>query len=303
MPEAKTPATPARATHVYKVADGRGIEADVIGASVGGRKPAVMWIHGGGLIFGSRTTSPPPQFLRSLVERGFVVVSVDHRLAPEAKLPDIVADVGDAWRWLRDVGPDRFGIDSERMAMAGGSAGAYLSLLGGYLFAPRPRALASFWGYGDITAPWEAEPSGHYRQYDLVTREEAYASLSASVVPDPSVDVDRSCFYLYCRQEGKWLEEVTAHDPCEGNRWFDPYCPIRNLSADFPPTILVHGTADTDVPHEESEKLAVSLARHGVEHRFISLADIGHGFAGARPEDVEAVEAEVAEFLHAKLIS
>jgi len=83
--------------------------------------------------------------------------------------------VRDAWRWLHDVGPRRFGIDPARVAIAGGSAGAYLALMAGYLFEPHPRAIASFWGYGDITASWEAEPSAHYRQMELVTRAAADA--------------------------------------------------------------------------------------------------------------------------------
>ena len=245
--------------------------------------------------------SPRGPFLRALLERDFVVVSIDHRLAPETKLPGIVEDVCDAWRWIHDVGPRRFGIDSSRMALAGGSAGAYLSLLAGYLFEPQPRALASFWGYGDITASWETDPSAHYRQMELVTREDAHASLSAPAVQDPAVGVDRSCFYLYCRQQGKWLEEVTAHDSREDDAWFDRYCPIRNVTSDFPPTVLVHGEVDTDVPHAESARLAARLADAGVKHRFISLAGVGHGFAGARPEEAEATEAAVADFLCAQL--
>jgi acetyl esterase/lipase len=291
----------ARDTHVYKVVEGRQLEADVIGANFGASKPCVVWIHGGGLIFGSRKASPRGPFLQRLLDRDFVIVSIDHRLAPETKLPGIVEDVRDAWRWIHDVGPDRFGIDPDRIAMAGGSAGAYLSLLAGYLFEPRPRALASFWGYGDITASWEADPSAHYRQMDLVTREEAHASLGASPVQDPGVGIDRSSFYLYCRQQGKWLEEVTAHDPRGDDAWFDRYCPIRNVAPEFPATVLVHGEADTDVPHAESARLAARFAEAGVKHQFISLAGIGHGFAGARPDEVEAAETAVAEFLRAQL--
>src|SRR5258705_4996068 len=279
-----------RVTHAYKVVDGRAVEADVIGACPGASKPCVVWIHGGGLIFGSRKTSPRGPFLQALLERDFVIVSIDHRLAPETKLPDIVEDVRDAWRWIHDVGPGRFGIDPVRVAMAGGSAGAYLSLVAGYLFDPRPRVLASFWGYGDITAPWEADPSAHYRQMDLVTREDADTSLRAPPVPDPAVSVDRSSFYLYCRQQGKWLEEVTAHDPREDNAWFDRYCPIRNVAPGYPPTVLVHGEVDTDVPHAESARLAARFAEVGVNHRFISLPGVGHGFAAARPEEIEATE-------------
>lgn len=92
--------------------------------------------------------SPRAPLLQALLERDFVIVSVDHRLAPETKLPDIVEDVRDAWCWIHDVGPGRFGIDSTRVAMGDGSVGAYLSLVAGYLFEPRPRALASFRGYG-----------------------------------------------------------------------------------------------------------------------------------------------------------
>jgi acetyl esterase/lipase len=295
-------APPVRETQVYKVIDGHALEADVIGACPGASKPCLVWIHGGGLIFGWRKTSPRPAFVSALLEHGFVVVSIDHRLAPETKLPGIVDDVRDAWRWVHEVGPAQFGIDPARLVLAGASAGAYLSLLGGQLLTPQPRALASFWGYGDITAPWEAEPSAYYRQMDLVTRDEALASLSAPPVQDPKLGVDRSCFYLYCRQQGAWLAEVTARKPTIDAAWFDRYCPIRMLDARSPPTVLVHGEDDKDVPHEESVRLAARLDELAVPHRFISLAGVGHGFAGARPGEPEATEQAVLAFLCEQLV-
>lgn len=302
------PATPAhaadaRATHIYKRVGAAAIEADVIGATPGAAKPCVVWIHGGGLIFGSRKASPRASLLRALLERDVVVVSIDHRLAPEAKLTDIVLDVRDAWRWVHDVGPERFGIDPSRIAIAGASAGAYLGLMAGCLFEPRPRAVASFWGYGDITAAWEAEPSPHYRTMDLVTREAAVAALAAPQPQGSAAETDRSLFYLYCRQTGQWLHEVTAHDPRDDPAWFDRTCPIRMLTARFPPTVLVHGTDDSDVPHDESARLAARLAELGVEHRFISLPGVGHGFSGAALQDALAAEDAVARFLQAQLLA
>lgn len=289
-----------RDTHAYRVVDGRPLEADVIGASPGTRKPCVVWIHGGGLIFGSRTISPRASLLEAFLERDFVVVSIDHRLAPETKLAAIVEDVREAWRWVHEAGPERFGIDPERVTIAGASSGAYLSLLAGGLFEPRPRAVASLFGFGDITAPWEADPSAYYRAMELVTGEEALASLSAPPSQDPAAGNDRSAFYLYCRQQGAWLAEVTGHDPRSENAWFDAYCPLRMVSKAFAPTILVHGTLDDDVPHEESARLAAGFEAAGVEHRFVSLPGVGHGFAGAEQEEAEAVEREVADFLRAR---
>lgn len=286
-----------RESRVYKIVEGQSLSVDVVGARAGSSRPAVLWIHGGGLIFGSRSVSPRDSLLQVLLKQDLVVVSIDHRLAPETKLPAIVEDVRDAWRWLHDIGCPDFGVAPDRIAVAGASAGAYLALMAGYMAEPRPRAIASFFGYGDITAPWEANPSEHYRTMDLVTRADALASLAAPAIRDPALGIDRSVFYLYCRQQGVWLANVTARDPQVDPSWFDPYCPVRNVTAAFPPTILVHGTRDDDVPHDESARLAARLADCGVEHRFISLPGVGHGFAGAPAADVAAVEASVAEFL------
>ena len=292
---------PNRETYVYKAVADCEIKVDVIGASPGASKPCVIWIHGGGLIFGSRTTSPRPTFLEALLQRGFVVASIDHRLAPETKLPAIVEDVHDAWHWTRDQGSRLLGIDSARVGMAGGSSGAYLALMSGYSVRPGPRVLASFWGFGDITAPWEAEPSAFYREMPLVTREEADKAVGAVTVSEPPADVDRAYFYLYCRQQGRWPIEVAGHDPREDLEWFEPYCPLRNITANYPPTILIHGTSDTDVPHQESKNLAIRFNELGVKHEFLSLEGVGHGFAGAKPEEVERAEVAAAEFLHAHL--
>jgi acetyl esterase/lipase len=294
-------APPARETYVYKTVEGCEIKADVIGASPGASKPCVIWIHGGGLIFGSRTNSPRPTFVEALLQRNFVVVSIDHRLAPETKLPVLVEDVRDAWRWIRDCGPSLWGIDPGKVAMAGGSAGTYLALMSGYWVRPRPRVLASFWGYGDITAPWEAEPSAFYREMPLVSREEADRVVGTVAISEPPADVDRAYFYLYCRQQGRWPIEVAGRDPREDAEWFKPYCPLHNITANYPPAILIHGTSDTDVPHEESENLAMRFAEVGVEHEFLSLEKIGHGFAGATPEQTERAELAAADFLQAHL--
>jgi acetyl esterase/lipase len=146
------------------------------------------------------------------LERDFVVVSIDHRLAPETKLPGVIGDIHSAWAWVVENGSKLFGIDTTRMAMAGGSSGAYLALISGYAIHPRPRALASFWGFGDITAPWEAQPSAFYRQSPIVSKEQADRSVGVVALSEPPPDVDRAYSYLYCRQQGRWLIEVTGHD-------------------------------------------------------------------------------------------
>jgi acetyl esterase/lipase len=264
-------------------------------------RPAVLWIHGGGLIFGNRSMIRPT-FRDALLRAGVVVISIEHRLAPETKLAEIVQDVERAWRWIPGDGAVQFRVDPGRVAAAGGSAGAYLSLLAGSRMAPPPAAIAAFWGFGDITKPWEAEPSAYYRSsYALMPREQALPFVGTTAVAGAPLDRDRDNFYLYCRQEGRWLAEVTAHDPALDAAWFDAYCPLRQIKPQFPPTILVHGREDTDVPCSESEDLAARLAQMGVAHRLIIEDGAGHGLARVTPERVAVIETEAANFLLERL--
>jgi acetyl esterase/lipase len=282
-------------THIYKEADGLPIRADVWGAEPGGRKPAVLWIHGGALILGSRRSVP--RALRELAGSGYVVVSIDYRLAPETKLPGIIEDLRDAYRWVRAEGPRRFGIDRDRVAVAGGSAGGYLTLMTGFCVRPRPRALVSYYGYGDITTPWYAEPDAFYRRQPLVSEEEARGAVGVTPLSDPPPQNQRGRFYLYCRQQGRWPQEVAGRDPRRDPRWFDRYCPIRNVSREYPSTLLIHGTADTDVPYSESAAMAAKLKERGVPHELITLEGAGHGLSGAAPEEVARTDARALEFI------
>ncbi len=117
---------------------------------------------------------------------------------------------------------------------------------------------------------------------------------------DPSSG--RSDFYLYCRQQGIWPEEISGHHPSERD-WFSPFEPLRNVSATYPPTLLLHGEADTDVPFEQSVLMAEQLASQGVEHEFVSEPEWEHAFdfiAASDPKVQRAVDRALA-FLVARL--
>ncbi len=93
-------------TYTYKKVGGLEIRADVYRdpAMKPDRRPVLMWIHGGALIMGGRGNRP--RFAPALSAAGIVMVSIDYRLAPETRLPEIIGDVGDAYRWIHERGPD-----------------------------------------------------------------------------------------------------------------------------------------------------------------------------------------------------
>ena len=93
-----------RSTYTYKTVDQLKIQADVYRHKDSVKRPVIVWFHGGALIMGSRTGVPKQ--LKDLAEKErFVLVSLDYRLAPEAKLPEIISDLNDGLAWVRKSGP------------------------------------------------------------------------------------------------------------------------------------------------------------------------------------------------------
>jgi acetyl esterase/lipase len=287
-----------RETYTYKTVGDLAIKADVYRQPNDAARPVVVWIHGGALIMGHRE-AVDRRLKDAVLELGYALVSIDYRLAPETQLPDIIADLEDAFRWVREKGPQLFRADPARIAVAGGSAGGYLTLVAGHRVSPRPVALVSFWGYGDLVGSWYSQPSPHLRHHrSKLSREEAFQQVSGRPISDARERKgDGGAFYQFCRQQGLWPKAVSGWDPHREAEKFFPYMPLKNVTPEYPPTLLIHGQADTDVPHEQSELMAAEFKRHGVQHQFISLPGAEHGLVGGDPQAVEDAYRAALAFL------
>lgn len=295
------------ATYTYKKVGDLEIKANVYrnaAAQGAAKRPVLMWIHGGALIVGSRGSfaklgENALPLAPAMFAANYLVVSIDYRLAPETKLPGIVEDVRDAYRWIHNQGPKLFGADPERIAIAGSSAGAYLTLTVGFLVHPRPVALVSLWGYGDLVGPWMSEPSTAPRLMKITTtREEAFRQVSGPPIAN-SHDRKGSGgkFSQYCRHHGLWPEAISGWDPHREAEKFYPYMAVKNVTPDYPPTLLVHGASDTEVPPAQSEMMAAEFRKNGVEHEFISVPGGEHALGDADPQAVDATYRRAFEYL------
>jgi acetyl esterase/lipase len=289
-------------TFVYKEAGDLKIKADVEIAGGDAPRPVVVWIHGGGLINGHRE-SVMPWIREAFLPRGYAIVSIDYRLAPESKLEDIVADVEDAIAWVRTVGPRAFGADPKRIAVAGGSAGGFLTLVSGFRVDPAPQALVALWGYGDLGAPWTYEASRAPRHDTTpLADDELSKLLSGPAVSDSRERAGNgAAYYQYVRRTGGWAEAVSGWNPKSRPAKFFPYMPERNVSADYPPTLLIHGDADTDVPYDSSARMAEQFKQHKVPHHLIRFEGGEHGLGNSDKEKVAAAYEAAAKFIIERL--
>jgi len=110
---------------------------------------------------------------------------------------------------------------------------------------------------------------------------------------------ERAHIRQYLRRTGAWPEGVCGTDPNKNSALFTSLCPLYNLSPDFPPTLLVHGEEDTNVPFEQSAQLAEELARQGVSHKLVAIPRGVHGFEMKMKADPKVTAAfdEILGFL------
>ena len=230
----------ARTDLAYGEEDGRALRLDVYtpsGSAPGGGFPAVLAVHGGGWRGGDK--GEYGRSLLPLTGQGIAVVAVNYRLSKPGtpSWPGNLDDVRGAARWLRANGP-RFGIDPDRIALLGASAGAHLALLAGLDGRDLGvKAVVDFYGPSDLRS-----------LYDDGTR----ARTSLNLLFDGP--------------------------PAERPGQYEAASPAGRVKPGAPPVLLLHGSDDLLIPPGQSERLVEALGRAGVEHRLLVLPGARHGF-------------------------
>lgn len=132
------------------------------------RRPAMVWVHGGGFSSGSRTHPTLRKLALGSARRGYVALSVDYRILAEGGCqvtePDCRAialedlkDVQAAIRWVREHAR-RYRIDPSRIAVGGTSVGGILSYLAGTSPVPGARVAA----FVSIAGGWPGQDGGGF---------------------------------------------------------------------------------------------------------------------------------------------
>lgn len=219
-------------------------------------KALIVYIHGGGLLFGSRNDLPL-KHRRAFTAAGYKLVCIDYPLAPENRIETILQSV------IEQINAVFSKESADKPSfLFGRSAGAYLALLascrGNLLHTPA--GVISYYGYGFLVDGWADVPSEYYN---------GFAKVDASCLDTVNSENFANGYarYVYSRQSGCWRDLISGGEKEEK-------CDTLRSYARLPcPLFCAHSMNDPDVPF--SEFLAL-CARFNPE-RFITSSEM-HDF-------------------------
>ncbi|GAB3597136.1 alpha/beta hydrolase [Microbacterium tumbae] len=217
---------------------------------------ALLWIHGGGMVIGAPRQDD--RFCAETAARlGITIASADYRLAPEHPYPTPVEDCRAVWEWLlRNVAA--LGIDPDRIAVGGGSAGAGLA-------AALVHALHD---------NGETQPIAQWLLYPMIDDRTAADSALDGIDHYVWNNVsNRIGWTAYLRGIAEPGSDAVPAEAAPARR--------EDLTG-LPPTWV--GVGDIDLFHREDTVYARRLRDAGVPVQLDVLAGAPHGFESLAPE-------------------
>jgi len=213
--------------------------------------PLLVYVHGGAFRTGDKGDGPPVQYL----DEGYALAALNYRLSQHALFPGQVEDCKAAVRWLR-AHAEMYGLDAERVAVGGTSAGGYLAAMVGV--------------------------TGHLRDFDVGDHLQQSSRVRAVVDffgPTDFLQMDAHRLPGGMTHDGpdspesRLIGGALQENRDEATR----ASPLTYVSAGAPPFLIVHGDRDPIVPHHQSQLLAGALRKVGVPVTFYTVEGGKHG--------------------------
>ena len=232
-------------------------------AGVTPKRMAIVHLFGGGFFVGNKNAGYIVNDVKALGARGYTNISANYRLQQQSSWPAQIHDVKAAIRWTR-ANAAKLGVDANKIAVAGYSAGGMLALM-----AAGTNGKKEFEGDGG-NAGVSSDVNACIGVYPL-----ASAQIATGLFP----------------QGQATPENIAAASP------------TSYISATFAPTIFVHGTKDGTVPVQSSIDFFGKLQALNVPTTMTLIQGADHAFDNNAPDAVEVMAASIDLFLDRLLIN
>jgi acetyl esterase/lipase len=232
--------------------------------------PAVLWIHGGGWERGDKNGNSGAVLLAN---EGFVTASLFYRLSGDSPFPADIEDCKCAIRFLR-ANAEKFGIDPERIGVAGASAGGHLAEL--VATADEHAGLEGSGGWPGVSSRVRAA-SAYYGVSDFTVGAMQFQ-----------------------HHTGKVVVKLFRGTETEKPELYRKASPIFYVSRESPPLLLAHGDEDDLVPFVQSVRMAEAYRKASVPVEMIAVKNAGHDFepagSGAIAPSVDEIHQQTIAF-------
>jgi acetyl esterase/lipase len=235
-------------------------------AGVTPKRMAIIHLFGGGFFTGNKNAGYIVNDARALGRLGYTNVSANYRLQTQGSWPAQIHDTKAAIRWVR-ANAAKIGIDPNRIAIAGYSAGGLLSLM-----AAGTNGMAEFEGSGGNSGVSSNVQAG-IGVYPL-----ASAQTAAGLFPNT----------LSAEERTKAMQAAS---------------PTTYIGKTFAPTIFIHGTADTTVPMSSSIDFVNKLHAAGVPAALTLIQGANHAFDNGALDAVEVMARSIDLFLDRLIVN
>ncbi len=234
----------------------------------------VIWVISGGWYSSPEaiTDHNISWLARPLLDRGYTVFAVCHGSAPRFTIPEAINDLNRAVRFIRH-NAKHYEIDPGRIGIYGGSAGGHLSVTQGV----------------HPTSPNEKSPDPVDRVMSTVQAVGAfypptdflnYGAEGKSAIGAGGILQAFQASFDFRAFDDKSKKFVTITDDKEIRAIATQISPIYHVDPQDPPTLLIHGDADTLVPYEQATRILKKFEEAKVEAKLVSKPGGKHGWAG-----------------------
>jgi acetyl esterase/lipase len=227
------------------------------------KRMAVIHLFGGGFFVGNKNAGYIVNDARALGRLGYTSISANYRLQSEGSWPAQIHDTKAAIRWTR-ANADRIGVDADKIAVAGYSAGGMLALM-----AAGTNGVDQFEGDGG-NAGVSSDVQACIGVYPL-----ASAQTATGLFPEGQATP----------------ENIRAASP------------TSYISANFAPTIFIHGTADNTVPTSSSIDFFTRLNELGVPTALTLIQGADHAFDNGALDAVDLMAKSIDVFLDRLIVN
>jgi acetyl esterase/lipase len=208
-------------------------------------------------------------FVDPFTKRGYTVFAVVHGSQPKFTIPEVLQDMHRATRFIH-ANAKKYGIDPNKLGIYGGSAGGHLSLMQGTAGAAGdPKAKDPI----DRESSRVASVACFFPPTDFFNYgKEGEDALGRGVLAAFGAPFD----FQEMNQKTKRFDDIT--DEAKLKEIGKSIGPVYHVSADDPPTLIIHGDADKLVPLQQAERFLDKLKATGVKTKLIVKPDAAHGW-------------------------